>query len=379
MKKALQILINVLVFMLVSCSDNGNGYQNGDTPVNNFIGTWYGGNITLVMHAATWNAEDFGSGTYTFNENTATLMQGADLFGTAVLSLNNSALTLHKVGVAEPFEMSREEKSDNGDVSWSIADLRDDSNLDDIVRIFEMREIAPIDEHVWAFANEIGLRLAYVMTLQTDRGSKVIASGEKIIEADTAGLDWKIYEFFELEVDLDRWLKNNTGEIKQKLIQAFSLEKTDEGVDFIDLKDTKEEFVDWYASNGNLAGFVLFNLYGRVGEFAVGFTMTLEARYDVIIPIDSEDIPESAFNLVANAQNITVLNDAQVVASVLYAENSVRLQHNEVNVRGDFVLKDVIEDVMGVKRNAMVGNMVLWRETSKQSANFTGVHISYIL
>ena len=105
------VLACASAFWFFSCSEpNGGG---GNPPVNNFIGTWYGYSVTLTMQADTWNAGELGNGTYTFDVDIATLRKDNLLFATAVLSQNNTVLTLHRLE-QESIVLSRDSSPSNG-------------------------------------------------------------------------------------------------------------------------------------------------------------------------------------------------------------------------------------------------------------------------
>ena len=284
------------------------------------------------------------------------------------------ALALMFAGCSEPNGGGGQTEPSGENGSWSITNFRDDSNLDDIIRILEMQEIEPIDERVRAFANNDDLKLLYVATLFTEGRDKNVTFGD-ITETDTAGLDWRIDEYFGIEISLDRWLANNERNIKQRYVLAFMLESElyEDPVE-VALPETREEFIDWYASFGNSVCFVLLNLYGKVGEFAVGLTMTNEVQYDVIIPISPEYVNNSLLN---DAKEIMVLNDAQFVADILYAENTRIVRLKEQWIEKNFVLVDVIESIVGEGGN-IVTNLDFGRETSRQMAEVTHLTISYV-
>ena len=92
----LGMLVIVLVFGMVVV-----GCDNGSTDSNSFVGTWIGTDgdgdpVTLVCTTTNWTASFYDgteTGTYTYSGNTATIIQGSEVIGTAILSGNTLIVT----------------------------------------------------------------------------------------------------------------------------------------------------------------------------------------------------------------------------------------------------------------------------------------------
>ena len=370
--KVVLSLICALALMFAGCSD-----PNETEPANNFIGTWHAqGEVTVTFAQNTWVSNMFGNGTYTFDKDIATLRQDGSLFGTAVLSNNNLSLTLNRIGVTESFEFSKKENGNggnNGNVSWSITNLREGSSLDDIVRIFEMQSVSKdwLGKYERMFVNKEGLSLRYIVSLIIDDGMYVrdILAGEEITYVDTAGLNWEIMEYFTLQVDLETWLLNNIREIKRKFVLAFDYDGELES-----LPETKEGFSNWYSNINEFVSFWLQHFYGKAGEFIVGMSQS----YSLIIPIGLEEIGKEwpFWDMASNAQEIAVLNDVQAITEIMYGQNTQILQYKTIDERMD--VGNILETVIGNLGNVMVERLLWARATSRQSVNVKDMLAEYL-
>jgi hypothetical protein len=72
--------------------------DSGDS--NPFVGSYLGNaggegaKDNLVIADTTWNSNDFGSGTYTYTGNAATLSKGGSIFGTASIAGTTLSITI---------------------------------------------------------------------------------------------------------------------------------------------------------------------------------------------------------------------------------------------------------------------------------------------